>query len=353
VKICVTGVAGFVGSQLAKSLKAAMSGVELLGIDNLSRRGSEGNLKSLAAIGCKFIHGDVRSADDIAAIPACDWIIDCAAIPSVIAGLGGDSAQLVGHNLTGTLNLLEKCRRDRAGLILLSTSRVYSIPALLAIPLKRQGTRFVVVPEGRFPAGSTTDGISDAFSTAAPVSLYGATKLASEIMALEYSATYGFPLWINRCGVIAGPGQFGKIDQGVISFWMYQWLCDRPLSYIGFGGHGHQVRDFLSPMDLAELVSLQLADPNRRCPKTVNVGGGLECSISLAELSEYCARRFGAARTLGCVPETRAFDVPYYVTDNAHVKQYWSWTPRIGREKILDSIADWATQNIDFIRAGF
>ena len=280
MKICITGAAGFVGSQLARSLSAAMAGVEIFGIDNLSRRGSEGNLRPLAAIGCKFIHGDIRSADDVAALPACDWVIDCAAIPSVMAGLSGDSAQLVGHNLTGTLNLLEKCQRDRAGLILLSTSRVYSIPALLAVPLRQEANRFVTDPGGKFPAGSSIDGISDAFPTTAPVSLYGATKLASEIMAMEYSATYGFPLWINRCGVIAGPGQFGRIDQGVISFWIYQWLCNRPLSYIGFGGLGQQVRDFLSPVDLAELVSLQLADPG---------AGAQKLSTSAAEPSHRSA----------------------------------------------------------------
>jgi CDP-paratose 2-epimerase len=353
VKICITGVAGFVGSQLARSLAKSISGVELFGIDNLSRRGSETNLKPLASIGCKFIHGDVRSGDDIAALPKCDWLIDCAAIPSVMAGLQGDSAQLVGNNLSGTLNLLEKCRRDQAGFLLLSTSRVYSIPTLLSIPLKTQGDRFVADAGASFPAGSSQAGISHEFSTVAPVSLYGATKLASEIMAMEYAHTYGFPLWINRCGVIAGPGQFGKIDQGVISFWMYQWLCDRPLSYIGFGGEGRQVRDFLSPVDLGELVATQLRDPGRACPKIVNVGGGTDCSVSLAELSTYCRQRFGVDRKLGQVPETRPFDVPYYITDNSRLKQYWNWSPRSSRQAVLDSIADWATANLETIRAGF
>ena len=57
-------------------------------------------------------------------------------------------------------------------------------------------------------------------------------------MALEYAAAFGFPLWIDRCGVIAGPGQFGRIDQGIFSYWIYQWQRGKPLSYIGFGGKG-------------------------------------------------------------------------------------------------------------------
>jgi CDP-paratose 2-epimerase len=86
------------------------------------------------------------------------------------------------------------------------------------------------------PIGFSELGVSENFSTTAPISLYGATKLASEVMALEYATMFDFPLWIDRCGVIAGAGQFGKPDQGIFSFWIYQWLLGKPLKYIGFGG---------------------------------------------------------------------------------------------------------------------
>ena len=91
------------------------------------------------------------------------------------------------------------------------------------------------------------------------MSLYGATKLASEQLALEYGSTYGFPVWVNRCGVLAGAGQFGRADQGIFAYWVNSWLRERPLRYIGFGGHGHQVRDCLHPADLVPLIERQMA----------------------------------------------------------------------------------------------
>ena len=92
----------------------------------------------------KSIYGDVRSRSDLDQLPPVDWVIDAAANPSVSAGVDGSvsSRQLVEHNLLGTINVLEYCRRSSAGLILLSTSRVYSISALNSLPLTRIGNRF-------------------------------------------------------------------------------------------------------------------------------------------------------------------------------------------------------------------
>jgi len=281
-----------------------------------------------------------------------DWIIDCAANPSVLAGITGGTSQLVGHNLIGTLNLLEKCRHDGSGFLLLSTSRVYSIQSLNSIPLKEEQDRFVPNLSQPFPAGFSGEGVNEAFSTTSPVSLYGATKQASELMALEYADLFNFPIWINRCGVIAGPGQFGKIDQGIFSFWIYQWLLERPLSYIGFGGKGKQVRDFLSPQDLGRLVYMQLTQPSKIAPKIVNIGGGTACSMSLKELSNYCAERFGTYQNVKSMSETRKFDIPYYVTDNSLVHKTWDWLPEIKPTEILDSIVDWAKTNQDIIKSG-
>ena len=285
MRILVTGICGFFGSHVATDLKASFADAEVVGIDNLIRRGSETNLAALKRLGCVVHHGDIRVADDVAALPTCDWIVDCAANPSVLAGVQGGTAQLVGHNLVGTLHLLEKCRRDGAGLVIVSSSRVYSIEALNAIPLVESETRFVVDENQPLPAGLSSHGVSELFSTRAPVSLYGGTKLASEIMALEYASTFGLPLWINRCGVIAGPGQFGRIDQGIFSYWIYRWQLGRPLSYIGFGGQGFQVRDFIAPRDLTRLLDLQLRNPLADAPRILNVGGGPDRSMSLLELS--------------------------------------------------------------------
>jgi CDP-paratose 2-epimerase len=353
MKFLITGVAGFIGSRLAQMLSDAFAGATIIGIDNLSRRGSETNLPLLETLGCEFIYGDVRSVADVTGLPQADWVLDCAANPSVLAGVEGNSAQVVGHNLIGTLNLLEKCKRDACGFLMLSTSRVYSIQELLNIPLKESESRFEPDDNRPFPPGFNLSGVGETFSNAPPLSIYGATKLASEVMALEYAYAYDFPIWINRCGVIAGAGQFGKIDQGIFSFWIYQWMLGRPLSYIGFGGRGKQVRDFISPEDLASLICLQIKQPDRDAPKVINVGGGEEYSLSLRELSQYCAERLSRRRDINSEPQTRPFDIPYYVTDNSLVKKAWDWKPATRPMEILDSIIAWADSNRPLIEKGF
>lgn len=345
MKILITGIAGFVGSKLAEYFKTHIEGCDIIGIDNLSRRGSETNLQYLKDIGCKFFHGDIRVADDVFDLPKVDWIIDCAANPSVLAGINGGTSQLIGHNLQGTLNILEKCRKDNSGFILLSTSRVYAIDPLNQIPLEETATRFEVKSGVELPFGFTKEGVTEAFPTSAPVSLYGATKLASEVMALEYAYTFGFPIWVNRCGVIAGAGQFGKIDQGIFSFWIYQWLLDRNLGFIGFGGQGKQVRDFFSPRDLGNLLLKQLNNPTHNAPKIINAGGGLASSMSLMELNDYCKHKFGFEKTIRSEVETRPFDLPYYVTDNSEVKKHWDWQPEQKGIEILDDILKYAIEN--------
>jgi CDP-paratose 2-epimerase len=349
MRVVITGVCGFVGSQLAQELKARRPELELVGIDNLMRRGSETNLASLKKLGCSVSHGDIRNPEDVAELPRCDWVLDCAAIPSVLAGVSSGARQLVGHNLTGTLNLLEKCRADGAGLLILSSSRVYSIDELNALPLAEAGLRFSVDESRPLPPGFTARGVSETFSTRAPISLYGATKLSAEIMALEYGAAFGLPIWVDRCGVIAGPGQFGRIDQGIFSYWIYQWLLGRPLSYIGYGGRGQQVRDLIAPTDLAALIDQQLHAPQRAAPRVVNVGGGLERSMSLAELSAFCAQTLGPAPTLRAEAETRRYDIPYYVTDSSLAKASWEWAPRQPLADTLDAIVRWARAHRDLL----
>ncbi len=180
---------------------------------------------------------------------------------------------MVEHNLGGTVNVLEYCRSHRAGLILLSTSRVYSIAAQASLPLKADGSGFVLDAASPLPAGVSAAGIDETFSTEPPLSLYGATKRASEQLALEYASAFGFPVWIDRCGVLAGAGQFARPDQGIFSYWIHSWAARRPLKYIGFGGL--QVRDVLHPRDLVPLIARQLAAADhepRNEPRTTDYG---------------------------------------------------------------------------------
>ena len=223
MKILITGICGFAGTAIAKSLLQSHSDLQILGLDNFSRKGSELNTCQLSDLGINLIRGDIRSQSDIDDLPKAEWVVDCAANPSVLAGLDGNSSsrQLMEHNLIGTINLLEYCKRHKAGLILLSTSRVYSASELASLPVKSSGNRFML--QDCDVHGASCLGISEDFPTTAPLSLYGASKLASETLILEYGECFGFPVWINRCGVLAGAGQFGKADQGIFFFWTHSF----------------------------------------------------------------------------------------------------------------------------------
>jgi len=210
------------------------SGYIIYGLDNLIRPGSEVNLTALKKLGVHLFHADLRASSDLESLPEVDWVIDAAANPSVLAGVEGrtNSRQLVEHNLVGTINLLEFCKHFRAGLIILSTSRVYSITPLAGIPVQTIGNAFRPMKSARFPIGFSAFGVNEEFSTLPPVSLYGATKKASETLALEYGQTFDFPVWVNRCGTLAGAGQFGHAEQGIFSFWIHSWFHRLPLKYI-------------------------------------------------------------------------------------------------------------------------
>ena len=340
-KLLVTGACGFLGVSLIRAIREAGVPWEVVGLDNLSRPGSESNRLALRDLGTQLIHGDLRCQSDVDALPRVDWVLDCAAHPSVLAGVDGltSSRQLVEHNLTGTLNLLERCRSMRSGFILFSTSRVYSIRAIAELPIVVRDHAFELAEGGPLPAGASADGISEAFSTAAPVSLYGASKLASETLALEYGEAFDFPVWINRCGVLAGAGQFGRADQGIFTYWINAHLRRTPLSYIGFDGLGHQVRDCLHPRDLLPLLQKQFAAADEKTGnRVVNIGGGRDSARSLRQLSDWCDQRFGPHR-VEADPRPRRFDLPWVVLDAGIAADSWSWMPRTPVAEILEEIA--------------
>lgn len=354
MKILITGICGFVGSTLARALLESSEKLQVFGVDNFIRPGSELNRRELAKLGVRVFHADVRSATDLETLPAADFVLDAAANPSVLAGVDGktSSRQLLEHNLWGTVNVLEYCKAHRAGLILLSTSRVYSVPPLAALPVEVHQKAFRPAPGAPLPAGLTADGVSEAFSTAPPISLYGSSKLASEAIALEYGETFQFPVWINRCGVLAGAGQFGKADQGIFSFWINSHRRRRPLKYIGFDGGGHQVRDCLHPRDLVPVLLAQMdmkgEGKNHDKPRIANFSGGVKNSMSLAQLTDWCDDRFGK-HPVATDANPRPFDIPWMVLDSALAEQTWGWTPKTLLPQVLDEIAEHAEQNPNWL----
>ncbi len=352
MRVLITGSCGFVGATLARGLRESRPDLEIVGLDNFVRPGSETNRGLLRELGVKVSHGDIRNPADLEALAPCDWILDAAANPSVLAGVEGQtsSRRLMEHNLIGTVNMLELAKGWRSGLIIFSTSRVYSLRGLAAIPVEVKEDKFVPTLAGKAIMGLSVQGIAETFSTEPPLSLYGASKRASEVLALEYGDAFDLPVFINRCGVLAGAGQFGRIDQGIFSFWIHSYCHRRPLAYIGFGGEGHQVRDCLHPRDLLSLVLRQMENPGTTAPRVINVSGGLAQSTSLRQLSCWCGERFGPHEIMG-KPATRPFDVPWLVLDSRSAGAAWGWTPQTRLEKILAEIAEHAERNPRWLAA--
>ncbi|MGE0724512.1 MAG: NAD-dependent epimerase/dehydratase family protein [Alphaproteobacteria bacterium] len=338
--ILVTGGAGFVGGHLALALKRRHAGARVIALDNLRRRGSELARARLEGGGVAFRHGDVRASGDIDEIGPIDLLVDCAAEPSVHAGRDGGAAYLIDTNLGGTARCLEAARRHGADVLFLSTSRVYPIGGLRALPLARDGDR-LDLPAGAAGPGWSREGIATDFPLVGPRSLYGATKLASELLVEEYAATFGLRTIVDRCGVVAGPWQMGKVDQGFVVLWAAAHVFGAPLAYRGFGGEGLQVRDVLDVEDLASLVDRQLDAIDRIAGGTFNVGGGRQGSVSLRELSALCATLAGGQMAVGAVAETAPADVPWYVTDNAAATAATGWRPRRSVAETLETIVRW------------
>lgn len=347
-RLLITGGAGFVGSNLAVSLASRHPEWEILALDNLYRKGSKLNLPRLEEAGVEFVEGDVREPEDLRRLPQITALVECSAEPSVMSGVDGDSSYLVHTNLTGAYNCLELARRDGAFLVFLSTSRVYPVAPQAELALEEAPTRFEIAAEQAVP-GVSSAGISEGFPLDGARTLYGATKLAAELLIEEFRAGLGVPAVIDRCGVIAGPWQMGKVDQGVFTHWMLAHRFGNPLTYIGFGGAGKQVRDLLHVDDLVDLVECQLLDPAAWDGRTVNVGGGRECSLSLAETTEICRRLTGNEVPIEPVLKTRAGDVPIYLSDCARLFSLDEWRPRRSAEQVLADIHDWIAADEDRI----
>jgi len=348
VRILVSGCCGFVGSALCRALCELQPQASLFGLDNLMRPGSEQNRILMRHLGVRFFHGDQRSAVDVAGLPPVDWVIDAAAIPDVRAGLGDDSVLLLEHNVLGTLNLLEYCRRHGAGLLLLSSSRVYSIQGLRSLPLKEESRGYRLDGEAPLPAGVSERGISPDFSTEAPVSLYGATKLAAERLAQEYGEAFGLPVWITRCGILAGAGQFGTPRQGIIAYWIHAHRQRRPLRYTGFGGKGLQTRDVLHPRDLAALLVKQMKAGRPEHPCVWHAGGGTANAISLRGLTEWCDQWFGP-HPVAAEPSEPRYDVPWIVMDSTAAEAAFGWRAATPLQEILEEIARHAEAHPDWL----
>lgn len=338
----ITGGAGFVGSNLAIRLQRdfAPTGTQVFAFDNLKRRGSELNLNRLRDAGIEFIHGDVRCRDDLVAAPEFDLLIECAAEPSVQSGVDGSPRYVLETNLLGTINCLEAVHKNDAVMVFLSTSRVFPIEKLNSLPFEETENRFSWTETVQMD-GFSSRGISESFSLEGPRSFYGVSKLSSEQIIAEYASNYAVKAIVNRCGIIAGPWQMGKVDQGVITLWVARHKFGRPLQYIGFGGAGKQVRDLLHIDDLYTLLYQQIQKPETWDSRVYNVGGGAENSVSLKELTELVRDITRREITIEPVPQTNRLDVRIYITDSQRVRNEFSWKPEYQSQAIVEDVYNW------------
>jgi CDP-paratose 2-epimerase len=348
--VLVTGGAGFVGGSICVHLARRHADWQVTAFDNLKRRGSELQLPRLREAGAEFVHGDVREPSDLLALPPVDAIVECSAEPSVLAGATGATEYLVHTNLLGAHHCLELARRDGAQFVFLSTSRVYPVAALDGLSCFEADTRFELAERQALP-GASAHGIAEDFSLDGARTLYGTSKLAAELLIAEYAASFGLRTVIDRCGVIAGPWQMGKADQGIFSYWLLSHYLNRGLRYIGYGGRGKQVRDVLHVKDLVELIEDQLSRPGQWSGATLNVGGGRRHSLSLAETTDLCRELTGNAVPVECTAEQRPGDVRIYISDCRRLSGYTDWRPRRTPVQVLEDTFEWIRGNEAAVRA--
>jgi CDP-paratose 2-epimerase len=347
--ILITGGCGFVGTNIALNLKMDYPESRILVLDNLKRRGSELNISRLLDAGVEFFHGDIRNKEDFDQIGEISILIEAAAEPSVLSGINSTPDYVINTNLSGTINCLGYASKYKAKFIFLSTSRVYPISNLSKINYTKGETRFLVNDEQTL-SGISKHGIAENFPMDGARSFYGASKYASELFIQEFSEFYGLKSIINRCGVLTGPWQMGKIDQGVVVLWLAKHFWNKELSYIGFGGQGLQLRDILHINDLYALVKMQLRDFSKFEGQIFNVGGGNDVSVSLLELTALCEDITGNRITIHRVEENRAADIPIYITDNSKIQSICDWKPESSSRTILIDIFDWIKKNENSVK---
>ena len=322
MKILITGGCGFIGSNIAIFLKNKINKLTVDSLDDLSRNSSKINLIRLKKNKIKNFNINISNKSKIDLLKKYDFIIDCCAEAAVEASKL-EAERVFFTNLVGTFNILEKAKKDKSKIIFLSTSRVYSIKKLLskAKDINKKKYDFK---------------INENFSKKSPISLYGFTKLSSEKLIEEYSFSDNIKYIINRFGVVSGPWQFGKQDQGFISLWLWRFINKKKLNYIGFGGLGNQVRDIIHVEDVCELILEQINKINKINNKIFNVGGGLNNSISLKELTIKSRKITKNDIHIGKITKTSNYDIPYYVTNNRKIYSFYKWRVKRDLETIIN-----------------
>ena len=340
MKILITGGCGFVGSNLALFLKK--KGFTVHTLDNLTRKGSKYNSNLLKKQKIKNYKINISNIKKIKSLPKYDLILDCCAEAAVEISKN-DFDKVINTNLIGTINILKKSKNDKSKIIFISSSRIYPLEEMNKI-IKNKNLKSKIKISKMF---------SEKDKIIGPKTIYGLTKLCSEMLIEEFSYAYQLKYLINRCGVISGPLQFGKQDQGFVSLWIWRHLNKKKLSYIGYGGYGNQIRDVLHIDDLSELILLQIKNINKINNKLFTVGGSKTSYTSLSQLTKLCQKITGNKIKMGKVSKTSSYDIPYYLSDNTHVSNTYRWKPKRNINQVVMDTFMWLKNNKSIIKKYF
>ena len=340
MKILITGGCGFVGSNLALFLKK--KGFTVHTLDNLTRKGSKYNSNLLKKQKIKNYKINISNIKKIKSLPKYDLILDCCAEAAVEISKN-DFDKVINTNLIGTINILKKSKNDKSKIIFISSSRIYPLEEMNKI-IKNKNLKSKIKISKMF---------SEKDKIIGPKTIYGLTKLCSEMLIEEFSYAYKLKYLINRCGVISGPLQFGKQDQGFVSLWIWRHLNKKKLSYIGYGGYGNQIRDVLHIDDLSELILLQIKNINKINNKLFTVGGSKTSYTSLSQLTKLCQKITGNKIRMGKVSKTSSYDIPYYLSDNTHVSNTYRWKPKRNINQVVMDTFLWLKKNKPIIKKYF
>jgi CDP-paratose 2-epimerase len=339
-KILVTGSSGLIGSEVASHFDAL--GWEVHGIDNNQRAvffGPAGdtrwNQERLAASLTSFRHHelDIRDRAGVLALVA---ELEPAAIVHTAAQPSHDRAAAIPFddfdtNAVGTLNLLEAARRacPESPFVHMSTNKVYG-DAPNEIPLVELATRW------DYADPTFAHGIPESFRIdQSKHSLFGASKVAADVMVQEYGRYFGMPTCCLRGGCLTGPAHSGVELHGFLSYLVKCNLEGR--RYTVFGYRGKQVRDNIHAADVAAFIARFIATP--RPAAVYNIGGGKENSCSILEAFELVAGRTGKPMDWVYDEQARAGDHICYYSDLRRMQaEYPGWKPEISLGETFDQI---------------
>ena len=328
----LTGGAGFIGCNLAITL--AKRGDDVVLADNLSRPGSDRNLKAMLADEeiaprLTFHEMDVRDADACMELLAdgADGVAHLAAQVSVTDSLT-DPTEDFDINARGTLNVLEAVRKlaPDAHLLFTSTNKVYG--SLTDLPVDRTDTRYVL--------STAPEGIAETRPTTAATP-YGCSKLGGDLYVQDYARTFGLNTTVFRMSCIYGTRQNGSVDQGWVSWLVRGAIEGKDLTIYG---DGLQVRDLLHVDDLVRAF-LTVLDTDAGRGEVFNIGGGPEFSLSVwAEFGDVLEDLLGAPVPVS-YDKWRPSDQYVYISDLTKVSKALDWAPEKSPQEGIAEVAAW------------